>query len=168
MAQNETNKQEMKQEKITPESIIDAHKQHSGIDYYYKSEIIPMMEQYHLQSLQQLLDEASEELPTKVSIKRKVMRGANALSIGEWIKECACKIIVSLKTELRQISQANEINQSHYEVQREKWLSEIQQLKEELARREGLDGFRKYLTKNKFYSTLTHLDQYQASKTDKP
>ncbi len=33
----------------TPEEIIDSHKQHSGIDYFYKNEIIAMMEEYRNQ-----------------------------------------------------------------------------------------------------------------------
>ncbi len=51
----------------TPEEIIDSNKNHDGTDYYYKSEIIPMIEQYHAQfkpqepslpkALEELLDE---------------------------------------------------------------------------------------------------------------
>lgn len=175
----------MKQEKITPEAIFKEYfseaemnenvlelKKHHGI----KNSIIKAMEEYHLKSLKQLLDEASEELPDDEVIKAFCCTDKRFEGIvsAKWMRSEAAKTVVKLKEDRRMLEQ-NHIRQSEV----------IQQLKEELTRREEIG---KWVNQNiEHYEAIQRLKQLmpseqcyldafksfrdklsEASKTDKP
>lgn len=137
MAQNETNKQEMKQEKITPESIIK--KRYPFYDENLEMKDVELnggavqalMEDYHLQSLQQLLDEASEELPDYqhyVKWRNKLKENniiPTPIDIIIWMRTEAAKTVLKWKMDNKDLEECCD-----------EYARTITQLKEELARKD--------------------------------